>query len=253
MSHRIIKAHNIEKVGSRIASTKLKYSWNVFVNGKSYIIDVFHSRLTGKYELRVNGAVWDKKQVTCFGKVDFSINVNKGRVEIVKDHTDDCFVCHVKDEGVEKRYNPNIQNCEESFDQKTTTNTYNLSDRNEVNAYLNQRPSGYTNQNNYQNSPRKVSYNYNYQQSYAKPVYGNGGGNPLTTRIGINEGQNLNTYTTYTNKRQRSHSGRRIKLDDHQHRRYISPQPQTKLQPINDSEIYFSSGRKFLKTDTIRK
>lgn len=45
----------LEKVGKIVPSSKLKYTWVFSIEGDNYTVNLYHSKLTGKFEVRVNG------------------------------------------------------------------------------------------------------------------------------------------------------------------------------------------------------
>ena len=61
-----ITAHDqaIERIGRIVASSKLKYTWTFVINDNNFTLHLYHSKLSGKYEVRING----KQYLTDKGK-----------------------------------------------------------------------------------------------------------------------------------------------------------------------------------------
>ena len=74
--------YEIKEVGKHIKSTKKKYSWKLDIENKIFQIDLYHSKLTLKYEIKINGIRKLKKQTS--KPFDYYFYILKKKIRIKK-------------------------------------------------------------------------------------------------------------------------------------------------------------------------
>lgn len=78
----LISKH-IEPVGKNVASSKLKYTWVVNIESANYIVNLFHSKLSRKLELRIDGKIIQIKKIIPFENVEFRFQISGLRLCLV--------------------------------------------------------------------------------------------------------------------------------------------------------------------------
>lgn len=73
----------LEFVGKHMTQTKLKYTWIVRIKNQEHTIILYHSRLTNKYLLKIDGAVVAEKKGMCFEKAEFGFQILSLKLRIV--------------------------------------------------------------------------------------------------------------------------------------------------------------------------
>ena len=152
---------NVEGVGRNIGQSKLKYTWRIAINGTTHVINVYHSRLSNKYELKIDGKSVEKKQNLSFKNVDFKFQISGHKLIVAASVAENCFKLIDTRDKLPDSMTPDVDYTKYSVvsDQYRSTN----SNKNSINTNTPYKawPSD---GNGYQNT----NLNRNHQQPYAQ-------------------------------------------------------------------------------------
>lgn len=141
--------YEIKEVGKHIKSTKKKYAWKLNIENKIFQIDLYHSKITLKYEIKINDIRKIKKQTS--NQFDYEFKIQKKIIRIRK-----------REEGFELLINNNsfedicLGNTIEFDSSKDSLNKLNFSNSSKE-IFHNRNPNRNNNRNKNQNKKRLTS------------------------------------------------------------------------------------------------
>lgn len=223
--------HKIEDIGKRVGFTKVEYFWEFKIKNTTYILIMYHSRLTMKFEVLLNGNSQTKSKTLNYFQYSFTILNNlieikpKGiEYELFINNTS--FLKILKDHKNQIKKNEKINNY-----MKRTSNT-NIN----VNKNFKKRYTTGSNkimQNNNDKNVNVLEQKNNFSKTYPQKQINN----PLFFNLGSK--LNENVQSSSRNNRVVNNSNLNVGKNN----------CQIPLENTLSSNIFFNDNIKFLRTN----
>lgn len=74
----------IEKIGKMIPASKLKYTWVFDLNEDNFVVNIYHSRLSHKFEVRINGKLYMRDRKKKSYKFKYEVRLKDHEIKIMQ-------------------------------------------------------------------------------------------------------------------------------------------------------------------------
>lgn len=82
---------NMERVGKIVAGSKLKYTWVFTLSGDNYTVHLYHSKVSSKYEIRINGKQYMMERGKTPEQFKYDIRLSNHDIKIMKPNGAETF------------------------------------------------------------------------------------------------------------------------------------------------------------------
>ena len=81
----------LEKVGKIVPSSKLKYTWAFDIDGDQYTVNLYHSKITHKFEVRINGKIYMVDRGKSAEDFKYTTRLTNHEIKIMKPNSSESF------------------------------------------------------------------------------------------------------------------------------------------------------------------
>ena len=97
----VLSKVRVEKIGKVFSQSKIRYTWPIKINGSNRVIQLLHSKLSKKIQVRIDGKQYITKQGIPSKDFRYIIHLNGEEIKITGDKNGEGFKLYINKEDID--------------------------------------------------------------------------------------------------------------------------------------------------------